>query len=104
VICSPLPPDATATREPVALFEVLSEATATIDFGIKNEEYAATPSIKRYVILRQDKAAGIMFERIGDDWVGHLLTAASVLNMPEIDIEVPLAAFYEDVDFPLPEA
>lgn len=40
-----------------------------------------------------------MFERVGSDWVGHLLTADAVLRMPEIGIEVPLVEFYEGVDF-----
>jgi len=38
-----------------------------------------------------------MFERIGDDWVGHLLRADSVPRMPEISIEVTLAELYEGV-------
>ena len=42
--------------------------------------------------------AGTMFERIGTDWVGHLLRADSILRMPEIDIEVPLAELYEGID------
>jgi hypothetical protein len=47
--------------------------------------------------------AGTMFERIGDDWVGHLLNPASVLRMPEIGIELALAELYEGVDFPKAE-
>ena len=43
--------------------------------------------------------AGTMFERVGDDWVGHLLAADTVLGMPEIGIEVTLAELYEGVDF-----
>lgn len=49
--------------------------------------------------LSQDEMAGTMFERVGSDWVGHLLTADAVLRMPEIGIEVPLVEFYEGVDF-----
>ena len=40
---------------------------------------------------------GTMYERIGGDWVGHLLTADNILRMPEIDIEVPIAELYEGV-------
>jgi hypothetical protein len=42
--------------------------------------------------------SGTMFERIGTDWVGHLLHAGSILRMPEIDIEVPLAELYDGID------
>jgi hypothetical protein len=39
-----------------------------------------------------------MFERVGADWIGRLLSAESLLRMPEIGIEVPVAEFYEGVD------
>jgi Uma2 family endonuclease len=84
--------------DPVIIFEVLSDSTGRTDLVTKNHEYAATLSVRRYVILAQDAMAGTMFERIGDDWVGHLLAADAILCFPEIDIEVPLAELYEGVD------
>jgi Uma2 family endonuclease len=93
------PAQSTIVRDPVVIFEVLSDSTARSDLVTKNHEYAATPSVQRYVILSQDEVAGTMFERVGSDWVGHLLAAHAVLRMPEIGIEVPLAEFYEGVDF-----
>src|SRR6202012_642453 len=92
---APRPLSTKVVHDPVVLFEVLSDSTAATDVGAKNEEYAATPSVRRYIILRQDKVAGTMFERIGNDWIGHLLTAGSMIRMPEIGIEVPLAEFYD---------
>jgi Uma2 family endonuclease len=80
------------------LFEVLSEGTATKDFSEKNVEYAALPSVQRYVILFQGRIAGVMFERSGGDWIGYLLPADGIVKMPEIGIEVPLAELYADVD------
>jgi hypothetical protein len=59
---------------------------------------AATPSVRRSVILAQDAVRGTVFERVGDDWVGHMLGAEALLRMPEIGIEVPLAEFYRGVD------
>lgn len=100
VLCSAPPGDAKVARDPVVIFEVLSPGTASTDYFIKNEEYAATPSVQRYVILAQDGMRGSVFERIGDDWIGHILGAESVLQMPEIGIEVPLAEFYRGVEFP----
>jgi Uma2 family endonuclease len=100
VFCSPVPPRSTVVRDPVVIFEVLSESTARTDVVTKNHEYAATPSVQRYVILAQDEIGGTMFERIGGDWVGHILGADAVLRMPEIGIEVAIAEFYEGVDFP----
>jgi len=100
VTCSPLTGDGKTVAEPVVIFEVLSESTSRTDIVTKNDEYASTPSVKRYVVLAQDAIGGTMFERIGDDWVGHLLVANSILRMPEIDVEFPLAELYEDVDLP----
>ena len=98
VVCSPFVAGATRIPDPVVIFEVLSDDSAQWDLVIKNEEYAGVPSVRRYIVVSQDKMAGTMFERIGTDWVGHLLHANSILRMPEIDIEVPLAELYEGID------
>ena len=50
-------------------------------------------------MLSQDGIGGTMFERAGEDWVGHVLDPDAVLRMPEIAIDVPLAEFYEGIDF-----
>jgi Uma2 family endonuclease len=102
VHCTPFQADRKLSKEPVVIFEVMSKSTSSTDHITKNNEYAATPSVQRYVILAQDVPGGTMFERIGDDWVGHLLGVDSILRMPEIGIEVPLAEFYEGVDFNVP--
>lgn len=99
VVCSPVARNATVVRDPVVIFEVLSDSTAGTDLVTKNQEYAAIPSVQRYIVLAQDAIGGTMFERVGTDWVGHLLRAGSVLRMPEIGIDVPLAELYEGVDF-----
>jgi Uma2 family endonuclease len=99
VVCTPVPRNSTVVRDPVVIFEVLSTSTSNIDYGAKNREYAATPSVRRYVILEQDKIAGTMFERIDGDWVGHILAPDAMLRMPEIGLELPMAALYIDVPF-----
>jgi Uma2 family endonuclease len=104
VTCSPGAPSDKMARDPVVIFEVLSESTAGVDMVVKNREYAATPSIQRYVVLAQDVMGATMFERVGEDWVGHVFGPDSLLSMPEIDVEVPIAEFYEGVDLPPPSA
>jgi Uma2 family endonuclease len=104
VVCSAVPLRSTVVNDPVVIFEVLSESTARTDIVTKNQEYAATPSVMRYVLLAQDEIGGTMFERVGGDWVGHILRADTVLRMPEIDIEVPLAELYEGVEIPAGDA
>ncbi len=55
-------------------------------------------TVRRSSILAQDSIAGTMFERIDGDWVGQILDADTILDMPEIDIEVPLAELYRGVE------
>jgi Uma2 family endonuclease len=99
VVCSPTARGATVIRDPVVIFEVLSPSTASTDYVVKNQEYRDTPSIQRYVMLEQDQQAATVFARVGDDWVGHVMSGDVVLAMPEIGIEVPLAELYEGVLF-----
>jgi Uma2 family endonuclease len=100
VTCSRGEPGDKIARDPVVIFEVLSESTMGIDTVVKNREYAATASVRRYVLLAQDGVGGTMFERIGGDWVGHVMGPESILAMPEIDVELPIAEFYEGIDLP----
>lgn len=100
VVCTPVSSQAKIIREPVVIFEVLSASTAATDTVVKNREYAATPSVRRYILLAQDVMGGTMFERVGEDWIGHVLGPDSLLRMPEIDMDVPIAEFYEGVELP----
>ncbi len=84
--------------DPVVLFEVLSPSTAGTDRITKNREYAAIPSVQRYVMLEQDRIAATVFSRAGDDWIGHVLADEADLAMPEIGISLPLPELYEGID------
>jgi len=100
VACGTNPRGTMVIQDPVVVFEILSPSTALVDRVVKNQEYRATPSIQRYVMLEQDRMAATVFERAGDDWVGHLLIGEAVLAMPEIGVELTLAEVYEGVAFP----
>jgi len=66
-------------------------------------EYRDTPSVRRYVMLSSESITAIIYERIGNGWVGTLVTdPAAVLAMPEIGVELPLAALYEGLEFDAP--
>lgn len=98
VTCSPTANDTEIVPEPVVVFEVLSSSTASTDRIEKNEEYRATASIQRYVMLEQTRQAMTMFTRLGDDWVGHVLIGDVELSLPEIGVNVPLSDFYVGLD------
>jgi Uma2 family endonuclease len=101
VVCAPVPLRQKVVRDAVVIFEILSVTTARTDTVTKNKEYAAAASVRRYIVLAQDEVGGTRFERVGDDWLGRLLTAESILKMPEIGVQVPLIEFYEDIEFPV---
>jgi Uma2 family endonuclease len=99
VVCTPGAGTDKIVTDPVVIFEILSDWSAHRDRITKNEEYRLTPSVQRYAMLEQLAPAAMVFAREGDRWVGTLLKGEAVLSMPEIGIEVPLAEFYEGLEF-----
>ena len=99
VVCSPVDRTATVVHEPVVVFEVLSPSTAAKDRIVKAREYQATPSIRRYVMLEQDSVGATVYARAGDSWTHEILIADSILALPEIGVEIPLAELYEGIVF-----
>jgi Uma2 family endonuclease len=100
VVCTPIPAQSKVVTDPVVIFEVVSESSVTTDFVTKNAEYRATPSVQRYVVLQQTKAAAAVFFRKGDDWVSDMLSGEdAILDMPEIGIQIPLSEIYRRVSF-----
>jgi Uma2 family endonuclease len=105
VACTPAPRRSTVIDDPVVIFEIISDSTARTDRIVKNREYAATPSVRRYVLLEQDAVEGTMFARTpAGEWLGHLLGPDTVLHMPEIGVDLPLAELYAGLGPAEPEA
>jgi Uma2 family endonuclease len=102
VTCGPVKRGSTVLHEPVVIFEVLSKGTARTDRLVKNREYAGTASVRRYVMVEQGAMGATMFERIGGEWVGRILTGNAVIGMPEIGIELPMPELYDGVEVPDP--
>jgi Uma2 family endonuclease len=98
IVCTGGANDSLVVQDPVVIFEVLSPSTASTDRITKNREYAATPSVLRYVMLEQDRIAATVFARIEGEWRGYLVDAADTLHLPEIGHELPLAVLYEGMD------
>ncbi len=99
VVCTPVRPGALVVTDPVVVFDVLSESTSSTDRIEKNREYRDTPSVQRYVILEQTKAAATVYARSGDAWQAEILVGDAALVLPEVGVSVPLAELYEDVTF-----
>lgn len=99
VACPEAPGSSTVVRDPVVIFEIASPSTSSTDRILENAEYCATPSVRRYVMLEQDRIGATVFARAGDDWIGHIVLEGAVLAMPEIGVELPLAELYEGLVF-----
>jgi Uma2 family endonuclease len=99
VVCSPVDRTATVVYDPVVVFEVLSPSTARDDRIVKAREYQATPSVQRYVMLEQDGVSATVYARSGETRTHEILIADSVLSLPEIDVELPLAELYDGIVF-----
>jgi Uma2 family endonuclease len=99
VACSPGESTSTLVSDPVVIFEVLSPTTAALDRIVKAREYQATPSVRRYVMVEQDRVGATVYARAGDGWTHDILIADSLLAIPEIGVEVPLAELYEGLVF-----
>jgi hypothetical protein len=50
------------------------------------------------VILEQDAIAAMVSVRKGVDLVAETLLSDDVVRMPEIDVEIPMAAFFSGID------
>jgi len=104
VTCTKVSGEARVVPGVVVVFEVLSPTSGRMDRIVKLREYRAVPTIRRYVILEYASAELTVFARgaADADWVAIPLAAEDTLPMPEIGIEVPVAEFYQDVEFPAP--
>ncbi len=100
VSCTPQLGTATIATAPVVVFEILSAGTSRTDRITKAQEYGATPTIQRYVILEQTSQAATVFTRMNGIWASVVIAGEAELPMPEIGISVPLNELYVAVAFP----
>lgn len=99
VVCSPVNRTASVIHDPVIIFEVLSPSTSRNDRIVKAREYQATPSVQRYVMLEQDSVNAVAYARDRQGWTHEILLADSLLALPEIGVDLPLAELYEGIVF-----
>jgi len=98
VSCTRVVPSSTIGADPVVIFEIMSESTATTDRTVKLMEYQSLASLRRYVMLEQSQALATVITRIDTGWSLEILKAGQTLAMAEIGIEVPIAELYDGLD------
>ena len=105
VTCEKVPDNAHTIPGVVIVFEVLSPASGRTDRIVKLREYRAVPTVRRYIIVEHNSIDLTVFSRhqADEDWTATALTAPDTLELPEVNIEVPVLEFYDDVDLRLPD-
>jgi Uma2 family endonuclease len=101
ITCTSFPDTEKIAPNAVTVFEVLSPTSGGIDRIERLREYEAVPSILRYVIV-ESATPGLQVLRRADGaspWIVHALTLTDILSVPEAQIEIPVAEFYQDVEF-----
>ena len=104
ITCTKTPGNAYLVPGVTVVFEVLSTTSGHRDRIVKSREYAAVPSIRRYVIVERKSVGLTVHQRQGPDepWTTSTLAAGDVLALPEAGIEVPVDEFYNDVEIAQP--
>jgi Uma2 family endonuclease len=101
ITCATFPDSAQLAPEVRVVFEVLSPTSGQTDRIEKVREYAAVPSIRRYVIV-ETRSAGVLVLHLAaadEAWTALALTGDEILDLPEVGLAIPIVEFYEDVDF-----
>jgi Uma2 family endonuclease len=101
VVCAgPLVQTTRTLDDALAIFEVLSDDTATTDRVDKLIDYTAVPSLSCYVLLEQTTMAATLFQRKpGGVWIASPHTDGALV-LPGLDLSLPLAALYRGLSFP----
>jgi Uma2 family endonuclease len=79
---------------PAVVFEVLSPTTERTDRGTKAQDYIAEPCVLAIVLLAQDRPEATVLRRSAE-WRPEVARGLSaVVALPEIGIDLPLAAIH----------
>ena len=101
VACNPADAGHGWRRQPAALFEIISESTRQIDEREKRAAYLSLGSLEAYVRIEQGHPEVVVERRTIEGWQIERLTGLdSVIRLPTLEIELPLAELYERVTFP----
>lgn len=100
VVCKSNPQSESYQDEPVVIAEVLSKRTRRIDEGEKRDAYLTIPSLCVYLLIEQEIPAVVAYRRTIHGFVREVYEGHdSVVPLPQIETELPLADIYDGVEF-----
>jgi Uma2 family endonuclease len=99
VVCSRNPGNEHFQENPVLVIEVLSESTRRTDLGEKRSAYLAIPSLKVLLLVEPDCPRVTVYRRQpqGGFAAEEHEGLQSVIALPDIEADLPLAELYEGV-------
>jgi len=100
VVCGPLerhPQDSSTILNPTLLVEVLSDSTEAFDRGRKFEQYRRIPSLREYVLVRQDEPHIEVYTREAQGWVLREAGRGEKIGLASIGCELDVDSVYEGV-------
>lgn len=102
VLCGPITTMANrrhVVTNPIFVAEVLSPSTEAIDRGAKSREYRASPSLKQYALLSQDRPLIEFHTRDADGtWrISESVGLDSVCEFSSLDCRISMRSLYEGV-------
>ena len=106
VTCGPpeyLPTRPKTLTNPLVIIEVLSDTTMNADYGDKFLSYRKLDSLRHYVLVAQDKASIDIYtpQPNGHLDLVNISGLESILELPAVDVSLPLSLIYKGVEFPV---
>ena len=103
--CAPPETKSYETRNPIAVFEVLSPTTRKNDRNVKLQEYMRHPSLRVIVHIDPDLMDVLVYTRSETGiWdTERFETAADLVRVPGTPVALALSAIYEDVPLSVAE-
>ncbi len=92
---SPIMPNATVVTDPVVVFEVAPAVSSDRDARARAVQYCRTASIQRYVRFNPSRPKAWILTRKGRGWSTRIAYGPSMVQMPEIDIVLPMGEIYD---------
>lgn len=100
VVCVPVDGSAQFTGDPAVILEVLSPSTRRTDETLKLQGYLSLESLQVCLLAEADEAFVKVYRRAGDHFTVEIYEGHDAeIDLPEIEMKLPLADLYRDVEF-----
>lgn len=101
VVCDEVDDQAVLTQAPCLVVEVTSRSSYRTDHGEKAQQYCASPSLRAYLIVDQNRRRVVAYLRdTNGAWERHEVTGDASIRLPCPAVELSLDEIYEDIALP----